>query len=435
MLLICVMSGMLISAILGHSEVEERAQEKALFLEGVFSTMLQGAADGGSISAEDTARIDALMSNKDFANRFPYLEIWLPSGEIAYSNSAVLVGRKLALPRQAKEAFEGTIGFAFADLNAEEHTLRGFEANLLEVYAPVHRLGGDDVIAVVEIHETTEALNQQLAHITLLVWSFIVVGAAVAIASLSGIVLRGSRTIQMQRQDLAERLRTALRLKTQVGEVQEAQRASESAVRLAENRLKLASADLHDGPSQLINFALLKAHEISLAKDKDERDAIVLSIRTSLITALTEIRSISQGLTLPDIANLSLDAIIDLAVAAHQKRTGVAVAREGTLHEANGGLETKIAVYRIVQEGLINATRHSQGSQVAILVDLTGRTVRIQLTNLIVKSDQNQTSEMSQMGLEGIKARVEILGGHFSAGVEGDYFFLRVLLDLGSIHG
>lgn len=428
--LVSAISGMLISAVLNQSEINERTQQAALFLDGVFSTMLQDVADGGAISPENISRMDNLMANEDFQVRFPYLEVWLPTGEVAYSNSTFLIGRKFPLPIEARHAFEGRVSSTLADLGAEEHTLRELQAGLLEVYAPVHRLGSDEIIAVVEIHETTEALERSLTSTTLLVWSFVVAGAAAAIIVLFGIVQRGSRTIQAQRHDLADRLKASLRLSAQVGEVQEARRLSDNAALLAEKRLKLASADLHDGPSQLISYALLKAQESGMVSTKAERERLLASLRTSLITALSEIRSISHGLVLPDIANLSLDAIVDLAIEAHVQRTGASVVREGHFGEAAAGLETQIALYRIVQEGLNNAFRHSQDSSVTVLSQMVGRRARIQLLNPISTARPRQPHELSGMGLEGLKARVEILSGQFTAQRVGEQFSLEVTLEV-----
>ena len=421
--LVSAVSGMLISTVLNQSEINERTQQTALFLDGVFSTMLQDVADGGAISEDNIARMDTLMAKEDFRDRFPYLEVWLPSGEVAYSNSTFLIGRKFPLPVEARHAFEGKVSSTFADLGAEEHTLRELQAGLLEVYAPVHRLGSEEIIAVVEIHETTEALEHSLTNTTLVVWSFVVAGAAAAIIVLFGIVQRGSRTIQAQRLDLAERLKASLHLRAQVGEVR-------NAAALAEKRLKLASADLHDGPSQLINFALLKAQESALAKTPAERARILNAMRTSLITALSEIRSISYGLILPDIANLSLDAIVDLAIEAHEARTGASVVRAGQFGAANAGLETQIALYRIVQEGLNNAFRHSQDSIVTVTCAMSGQRARIELRNAISAARTREPHELSGMGLDGLKARVEILNGIFAARRIGDEFSLEVSLDV-----
>lgn len=429
-LLLSAVSGMLISTVLNQSAIDDRTERAALFLEGVFSAALQDVADGGEMSGLSIARLDAVMANEDFAARFPYLEVWLPDGRIVYSNSSVLMGRQLPLPVEAQHAFDGAVRWTFADLGAEEHTLREFQSPLLEVYAPVHKLGSDEIIAVVEIHETTEALEHSLTNTTLVVWSFVVAGALAAIIVLFGIVQRGSRTIQAQRHDLAERLKASLHLRAQVGEVQEARRLSDNAALLAEKRLKLASADLHDGPSQLINFALLKAQESAEAKAPGERQRTLNAMRTSLITALSEIRSISHGLILPDIANLSLDAIVDLAIETHEARTGTRVVRKGQFGRARAGLETQIALYRTVQEGLNNAFRHSTESCVTVFCEMSDHHARIDIRNPMSTARPREPHELSGMGLDGLKARVEILNGSFAARQIGSEFSLNVSLDL-----
>ena len=422
-ILVSAVSGMLISSVLNRNAIDDRSERTALFLEGVFANALQDVVNDGALSPDSIAYLDTVMANEDFAARFPYLEVWLPNGRIIYSNSSLLMGRQLALPVEAQHAFADSVRWTFADLDAEEHTLRQFRSPLLEVYAPVHRLGSNEIIAVAEIHETAETLERSLNSTNLLVWSLVVAGALVAIIILFGIVQKGSRTIQAQRLDLAERLKASLHLRAQVGEVR-------NAAALAEKRLKLASADLHDGPSQLINFALLKAQESALAKTPAERARILNAMRMSLITAMSEIRSISYGLILPDIANLSLDAIVDLAIEAHEARTGASVVREGQFGAANAGLETQIALYRIVQEGLNNAFRHSQDSIVTVTCAMSGQRALMELRNAISLTRPRELPELSGMGLDGLKARVEILNGTFAARRIGDEFALEVSLDV-----
>lgn len=422
-MLVSAVSGMLISAVLNRNAIDDRSERTALFLEGVFANALQDVADDGTLSPASIAYLDTVMANQDFAARFPYLEVWLPNGQIVYSNSSLLMGRQLALPIEAQHAFAGSVRWTFADLRAEEHTLRHFQSPLLEVYAPMHRLGSDEIIAVAEIHETAETLERSLNSTNLLVWSLVVAGALVAIIILFGIVQRGSRTIQAQRHDLAERLKASLHLRAQVGE-------ERNAAALAEKRLKLASADLHDGPSQLINFALIKAQESAMAKTPAARGRTLNAMRTSLITALSEIRSISHGLILPDIANLSLDAIVDLAIEAHEARTGASVVRKGQFGTANARLETQIALYRVVQEGLNNAFRHSQESTATVTCDLSGQKAHIELRNTISTARPREPHELSGMGLDGLRARVEILNGTFAARRIDDEFLLEVSLDV-----
>ena len=249
------------------------------------------AADAGEI-----AKIGALMDNPAFVQRFPYLEIWRRSGEVLYSNSSDLIGHHFELPQMAHEAFDGTVSTTFADLGAEEHTIRSLTLPYLEIYAPVHSLKTGEIFAVVEIHETTEALEHSLRQAAMATWGGVGATAVLAFASLFGIVLSGSRTIALQRHALAERLKSSLQLLAQFRQVQEdARKATSTATEYADQRLRLASADLHDGPSQLIGFAALKVGDVRRAGTKADRDKALRSIEASLMGALSEIRSHQQG--------------------------------------------------------------------------------------------------------------------------------------------
>lgn len=420
---ICMGSGWLINTAISHQESSQRARETGLFLSGVFSTLLEGLAASGALSPAEIERLDSLMADPHFAAAFPYLEVWLPDGSIAYSNSSMLMGRQFELPEQARKAFDGEVISSFSDLEAEEHTMRQFSVGLLEVYAPVRRLGRNEIFAVVEIHEGESSLGLRLQQTTFMVWLFVVSGAILAIVSLSGIVLKAGRTLKTQRSDLDEKRSFAVALQEQVGN-------SQHAAGIAEKRLTLASADLHDGPSQLIAFAMIKAHEADVARSPTNRAKALADIATALIAAQSEIRSIMQGLALPEIADLTLDAIIDDCVSAHTRRTGAQVVRVGYLECPSAGLETRVALYRVVQEGLANAFRHSEDPSVTVFSSRQDDLIRVRLVNAVILPKSRQKHEISGMGLDGVKARVDLLGGSVTTSIIANQFCLDLKLNV-----
>ncbi len=91
------------------------------------------------------------------------------------------------------------------------------------------------------------------------------------------------------------------------------------------------------------------------------------AIQQALDRAMAEIRQISKGLVLPELAHLPAEAIVRLAVEAHQARVPAPVAVELETDGApplTPGL--RICLYRFVQEGLNNAARHAGGADVAV---------------------------------------------------------------------
>lgn len=79
----------------------------------------------------------------------------------------------------------------------------------------------------------------------------------------------------------------------------------------------------------------------------------------------------------------------------------------------------RLAVLRIVQEGLTNALRYAkEPTAVTVVTDYTGDRVRITIENDGVR--RGERSHGAGLGLRGLQERVAALGGTFDAGATGE---------------
>jgi signal transduction histidine kinase len=129
--------------------------------------------------------------------------------------------------------------------------------------------------------------------------------------------------------------------------------------------------------------------------------------------AIREIRSISRGVSLPDIAQRSVCQIITGLAEAHQARSGAPVAVSCDDRGLSAlGVAEKTCIYRFVQEGLNNAWRHAEarGQEVRL-------TVEDDRLMLCVSDDgpgfAGSAPNSEGLGLVGLRDRVEALGGTF----------------------
>jgi signal transduction histidine kinase len=171
-------------------------------------------------------------------------------------------------------------------------------------------------------------------------------------------------------------------------------------------------ADLHDGPAQLLSFALLRLNKLlPLPEDSagENTGEDIRRVRSALRDALTEVRNISTGLSLPRLSQASLHDTIALAVALHEEQTGSNV----KLHTRNLpdviSDACKICAYRFVQEALTNAFRHGAGHGQTVMAEGGDKLV-------ISVSDQgpgfrSDLDNTTGLGLTGMRARVEAIGG------------------------
>ena len=74
--------------------------------------------------------------------------------------------------------------------------------------------------------------------------------------------------------------------------------------------------------------------------------------------------------------------------------------------------EAETALYRIVQEGLTNVVRHAQATTASVYIGSTPDSVRLTIEDDGCGFDAPHTSGEG-FGLEGIRERVQLLGGRF----------------------
>jgi signal transduction histidine kinase len=76
----------------------------------------------------------------------------------------------------------------------------------------------------------------------------------------------------------------------------------------------------------------------------------------------------------------------------------------------------ELALVRIIQEALTNASKHAPGSEVALQLDWSGNPVRLSVTNERPGREGDLTNEGTGHGLIGMKERAAIAHGSVSAG-------------------
>ena len=284
---------------------------------------------------------------------------------------------------------------------------------LLEIYSPIREPWSGKVAAVAEFYEIASDLKSTLIEARVRSWLIVAVVTICMMGLLFGIVLRGSSLIAEQRRSLEQKIadlssllrqNEALRLRVQG--------ASSRAAALNERYLKKISADLHDGPAQLLALASLRLDKVS-APSSDAKVDELASIRSNLDESMREIRNICRGLTLPQIEGKNLPDLLADVVAAHEQRTGTEVKMWAPDDGPELSQSERICIYRFVQEGLSNAFRHAGGVGQCVTAAVSGRvlTVTVSDDGPGLNSPEAGTAGL---GLAGLRERVESLGGEFS---------------------
>lgn len=407
--------------------VRNTANATALYMESFIAPLAQDLATSDHISDANLAAIERLLTDTALGSRVVSFKIWVKGPKVAAASDAEIVGKTFPVTDDIKQAWKGQVVGSFDKLDEDENLAeQALEIPLLQIYAPIRAHQSGEVIAIAEFYENATQLKTDLSKARMTSWLAVFLVMAAIFASLFAIVLRGSRVIDRQLVDLSDMAARNVTLRLKV------QGAAARFSQMNDQALRRIGADLHDGPAQLMGFAALRLD--ALRKDATPRAQTEIdSIEGAVREAITEIRTISRGVSLPDIERRSLSDVIHGLVDAHAARTHSEVKLVARLTDHDLPIAVKICVGRVVQEGLTNAWRHAggQGQEVSVAQEGGSLIVAVRDTGPGVGAG-NGEGEYG-LGLAGLAGRVESLGGALTLGERSDGrqgSELRMVLDL-----
>lgn len=410
---------------LERSIVERTASVTALYVESLIEPSVASMADGGELTPGEIATLDAHLASSPLAERVRSLRLWSEGGRVVYSPNAELIGRTFPVDDHQARAWEGAVVSGMDDLSGEENTWeRARWDRLLEMYIPVRERGSDRIIAVAEFYLPPREIDDQVNEARLTTWLLVTLAIVGSAVLLYGLVKRGSDTIRRQEVALTQQvneLTDLLERNAVLGE--RVHSAAERSTTLNERALRRVSADLHDGPGQMLSLALLRLNDLHRRADagRPPTPEELAAIEEVLQEAMTDMRSVAAGLRVPELAPMDAAAVASRAAQDHERRSNTRVSLSVGDMPAAVPLPIKIALYRALQESLSNATRHGRSGEVTVRLagSATAHPSSAPGLELIVHDDGDgfDTTALPSsegLGLAGIREQAEILAGTFT---------------------
>ncbi|HLE59368.1 MAG TPA: sensor histidine kinase [Candidatus Limnocylindria bacterium] len=180
--------------------------------------------------------------------------------------------------------------------------------------------------------------------------------------------------------------------------------ASERLLTVQEDERRRIARELHDGVGQVLTALTLTLD----ARPPESRDQAALAARALADTALAETRDLADRLRPARLDEIGLvPALRDLA-----KRAGFPVEIEASAAAAERDLlapGVRVEVYRIVQEALANAARHSGASGARVAIDRGPRRFTVEVSDEGRGFDLLAISHVG-IGLAGMQERTTLIG-------------------------
>lgn len=229
----------------------------------------------------------------------------------------------------------------------------------------------------------------------------------------------GVRGVLVNSRDVTERKRLQERLdETGRQRAEDLQNFARSIQRVQEEERQRIARELHDDVCQ--NLSALRLHmnvfEDDIPGDRRASRKRLHGLRKQIDNLIEDVRRISANLRPTALDHFGLVTALRHLVLEFHKTHKLNVSLETNLGARTGcGEQVDITIYRITQEALMNAARHSAAEGVSVV--LTSNTSALKLE----VRDDGQGFEMEApgrnrsrgLGLVSMRERAELLGGTF----------------------
>jgi signal transduction histidine kinase len=407
-----------------ESVVQRMGSVAALFVESFIAPQLQTLAKQTELSAEQITVLNKEVKEKILDQKIVSLKIWNKQGRVLFSTDPSLIGKTLQVDEGLLAAFDGRT-FSEIGIRTSTELLEHGQPlpRLIETYTPILENLSGRVIAAAEFYQRPDEIDR-LAYAAQLN-SWIWVGAIMSLMYLCLFILvrRGSKTIDNQQAELNKKINELTNLNQENNLLKERViKAADRASQQNEKFLQRVSADIHDGPSQDLGFALMQIKNLN--DSLTEKNASDHSLPTewskglsqtkaAIESAMKDLRALSADIELPDIASLSIDTIAQRVVRDFNMKTGVVVDLEVPNQHVQASLRDKIAIYRVLQESLANIYRHAPNAACHVMLKTRANSLILEISDKGPGFDPQAALKKKRLGLAGMRQRIEVLGGSF----------------------
>jgi signal transduction histidine kinase len=195
--------------------------------------------------------------------------------------------------------------------------------------------------------------------------------------------------------------------------MEEALRESEQTVRQVLEEREQLSRDLHDGILQSL-FAVSLGLESSRSLVREDVKLALRNVDQAIAQLKGVMREVRHFITGPHSGlnykgnfEANVRGLVESMTATHPTSVALQFEVDATtgISEGQSG-----HLLNIIREGISNALRHASATQINLSISHRGQTTLVELTDDGVGLDKN--AKRSGRGLDNMKARVEIMGGH-----------------------
>ena len=205
-------------------------------------------------------------------------------------------------------------------------------------------------------------------------------------------------------------------------------------VQAQERERQRVARELHDQAGQALTALQLGLSRVERSAASSESQEMAASLRAMAVDTMGIIRSLALDLRPAALDELGLVSALRDYIKSFSERVGLPIKFEA--HAVVDGLpdETKITLFRIVQEALTNVAKHAGANRAWVALRNDGQEFRLLVADNGGGFDADRAlrrSDQHSLGLLGIQERCHLLGGRLEiVSLLGDGSRLRVTIPM-----
>ena len=173
---------------------------------------------------------------------------------------------------------------------------------------------------------------------------------------------------------------------------------------------------MHDETGQALTSLIVSMRVLANKAADEKQRELLLSAREVAAGILLDIRNMAVELRPTALDDLGLAAAVRKYVANFQERFGIMIGFQvdSGINELAGDLS--VTLYRIVQESLANAARHSGATVIEISLEMQPGQVLLRIADNgqgMPDGELERAARANRLGIYGMRERVELCGGEF----------------------
>ena len=185
-------------------------------------------------------------------------------------------------------------------------------------------------------------------------------------------------------------------------------------MQIQDGERRRVARDVHDGLGQYLVGVKMGVDQLArrLSHDPLNHESIC-EVSLLLNRAISETRTISHLLHPPLLDEIGLESALAVYADGFARRSGITVAVKVSSDLGRLDSDVETALFRVVQECLLNVHRHSNSSTASVSLDCDSGDIRLQIRDEGVGMATAQSPEGASLGvgLLGIRERIRQLDG------------------------